>query len=316
MPIMSMKRILSILAAVLLLCSCSHEQQEDIYILYTNDVASAMNNGVSYAGVKAYKDQLLAEHPYVALVDAGDYFDGDVGVLSGGSDIVTVMNAVGYDVAAIGNQEFSIGLDALKEDIDQSQFDYVSCNLRYLGSGKDPLKAVKPYVIKRFGAVRVAFIGVTTPETLTPDKPSYDAIVVDGTPIYSLYEHDEGRELYEQVQKTVNKVRNKAEYVIVLSHLGSNSVTEGFSSYDLIANTTGIDVVIDAHSHTEISGEAVPNKDGSGVVLTSTGEKLKNLGELILHIDHTYTTTLYPSVYGRDDYVQAVVDGIYASWNE
>ncbi len=311
-----MKKLFNCIILILLLCSCSHEQKEDIYILYTNDVASAMNNGISYAGVKAYKDQLLAEHAYVSLVDAGDYFDGDISILSKGADIVTVMNAVGYDVVTLGNQEFSIGLDALKENIGNSQFDYVSCNLRYLGSGKNPLKAVKPYVIKKFGSVRVAFIGITTPETLTPDKPAYDAITIDGTPVFSFYEHDEGQELYEQVQKIVNKVRNRAEYVIVLSHLGSNSVTEGFSSYDLIANTTGIDVVIDAHSHTEISGEAVPNKDGTGVVLTSTGEHLHNLGELILHTDHTYTTTLYPSVYGRDDYVQAVVDGIYASWNE
>ncbi|MBR4461186.1 MAG: CapA family protein [Erysipelotrichaceae bacterium] len=311
-----MKKVISFVLMMLFLCSCSHEQTEDIYILYTNDVASAMNNGVSYAGVKAYKDQLHAEHLYVSLVDAGDYFDGDVALKSHGADIVTVMNAVGYDVVTLGNQEFSVGLDHLKENIGNSQFDYVSCNLLYKGEGKDPLKAVKPYVIKKYGKVRVAFIGVTTPETLTQDKPSCEAITVNGEPVYSFYEHDDGQELYEQVQKIVNKVRNRAEYVIVISHLGSNSVKEGFSSYDLIANTTGIDVVIDAHSHTEISGEAVSNKDGTGVVLTSTGEHLNNLGELILHTDHTYTTTLYPSVYGRNDYVQAIVDGIYASWNE
>ena len=316
MRILHMKKTVSLLLLIFLLCSCSHEQQEDIYILYTNDVASAMNNGVSYAGVKAYMDEVRGEHLYVSLVDAGDYFDGDVSASSKGADIVTVMNAVGYDVVTLGNQEFSVGLDHLKENIGNSQFDYVSCNLRYLGSGKNPLKAVKPYVIKRFGPVRVAFIGVTTPETLTPDKPAYEAITVDGQPLYSFYEHDNGQELYEQVQKTVNKASRRAEYVIVLSHLGSNSVTEGFSSYDLIANTTGIDVVIDAHSHTEIFGEAVPNKEGINVVLTSTGEHLNNLGELVLHTDHTYTTVLHSIVYGRDDYVQAVVDGIYAAMNE
>ena len=144
---------------------------------------------------------------------------------------------------------------------------------------------------------------------------AYEAITVDGEPLYSFYETDP-QLFYDQVQKTVNKVRKRAEYVIVLAHLGSNSVTEGFSSYDLIANTNGIDVLIDAHSHTEISGEAVANKDGTGVVLTSTGEHLNNLGELILHTDHTYTTTLYPYVEGRDDYVQAVVDGIYAAMND
>ena len=296
------------------LSACSHEQTEDIYILYTNDVASTMDNGVSYAGVKAYKDQLKAEHDYVALVDAGDYFDGDVAEYDKGASIVSVMNAVGYDVVTLGNQEFAMGLDALAYDISISNFSYVSCNLKYLGSGKDPLKSVKPYVIKKFGRVRIAFVGVTTPETLTPNKMAYEAITVNGEPVYSFYETDP-QLFYDQVQKTVNKVRKKAEYVIVLAHLGSNSVTDGYSSYDLIANTTGIDVLIDAHSHTEISGEAVANKDGTGVVLTSAGQHLDNLGELVLHPDHTYTTTLYPSVYGRDDYVQALVDGIYAEMN-
>ena len=90
------------------LSACSHEQTEDIYILYTNDVASAMDNGVSYAGVKAYKDQLKAEHDYVTLVDAGDYFDGDVAEYDKGASLVSVMNAVGYDVVTLGNQELNV----------------------------------------------------------------------------------------------------------------------------------------------------------------------------------------------------------------
>ena len=156
---------------------------------------------------------------------------------------------------------------------------------------------------------------MTTPETLIPDKMAYDAITVDGQLIYSFYENEDGRELYEQVQKTVDKIRKRVEYVIVLAHLGSNSVTEGFSSYDLIANTTGIDVVIDGHSHTEIYGEAVANKEGTGVVLTSSGKCLQNVGELILKVDHTYQTMLYPNVEERDEAVQALVDGIYAEMN-
>lgn len=316
MRISYMKRIFSLLSLILLLCSCTYEQNDDIYILFTNDVASCMNNGVTYAGVKYYKDELMAEHRNVMLVDAGDFFDGDVSAYSKGEEIVTVMNAVGYDIVCLGNQEFSIGMDALKKNISESDFDYLSCNLKYLGKGNDPLKAVKPYVIKKLGGVRVAFIGITTPETLIPDKPAYEAITLDGQTIYSFYEHDDGQELYERVQKIVDKASRRAEYVIVLSHLGSNSVMEGFSSYDLIANTTGIDVVIDAHSHNEIFGEVVPNKEGINVILTSSGHELRYLGELIIKTDHTYQTTLYSIVYGKDDYVQAIVDGIYAEMNE
>ena len=312
MRISSMKnkwlKIFCMLFICLALGGCKQEQSEDIYILYTNDVASEVNGDIGYAGVKAYYDEIKSEHPYVGLVDAGDFLDGELSRQSNGESIVSIMNAVGYDVAAVGNQEFSIGLDALKNNIDASGFDYVSCNLKYLGSGKDPLKKVKPYVIKRFGPTKIAFIGVTTPETLIEGKEARAAIEADGQLLYSFYEGNEGEELYEQVQKTIDKVRNRVDYVIVLSHLGSNSVTEGFSSYDLIDNTSGIDVVIDGHSHTMISGEGVYDLDGNNVVLTSTGEKLQNIGVLILHPDHTFNTALYPKVYSYDQQVQSLID--------
>ena len=295
---------------LLALCGCEMEQTEDIYILYTNDVASEVDGEIGYAGVKGYKDEIKSEHRYVGLVDAGDFLDGQLARQTSGKAIVEIMNAVGYDVVALGNQEFSLGLDALSDNISNSGFDYVSCNLRYLGAGKNPLKKVKPYVIKRFGPTRIAFIGVTTPETLKEGKEARAAIEKDGELLYSFYEADDGTELYEQVQKTIDKVRKKVDYVIVLSHLGSNSVAEGFSSYDLIDHTSGIDVVIDGHSHTVISGEGVYDAEGNNVVLTSTGEKLENLGVLIIHPDHTFQTILYPSVYSKDSAVEQMIGEI------
>lgn len=309
------KRIIKlffIIMIVLCLAGCiSHEQTEDIIIMYTNDVAGELNGELGIANVKGYKNYLMTENNYVTLVDAGDYFDGNLSKIDGGGNIVKVMNAVGYDVVALGNQEFSIGLENLANNIDNSDFDYISCNLKYTGSGKDPLKKVKPYVIKKYGWTKVAYIGVTTPETTIPGKSSYEAILKDGKLLYGFYEENEGQDLYEQVQKNVNKVRKKVDYVVVLAHLGSNSVSEGFSSYDLIENTEGIDVVIDGHSHTVIHGEPVNNRNGDTVVLTSTGHELENFGVLYMHPDHTFTTTLYPSSYETDLDVQALVDSIY-----
>ncbi len=301
-------RIISILFICLSLSSCKQEQTEDIYILYTNDVASEVNGQIGYAGVKGYLDEVRSEHPYVGLVDAGDFFDGSFARSSNGESIVKIMNEVGYDVVALGNQEFSIGLENLKNNIAASKFNYVSCNLKYLGSGKDPLAKVKPYVIKRYGPTKIAFIGVTTPETLTEGKEARAAIEKDGQLLYSFYEANEGEDLYEQVQKTIDKAKKRADYIIVLSHLGSNSVTEGFSSYDLIDNTSGIDVVIDGHSHTVIPGEGVYDKDGNNVVLTSTGKELENLGVLIIHPDRSFNTALYPKVYSYDQQVQSLID--------
>lgn len=313
---MRITKILMVLLLCSLLCSCSHEQTEDIYILYTNDVASAINENFGYAGVRGYKNYLESEHKYVSLVDAGDYFDGKIATSSNGHVITSLMNEVGYDVVTLGNQEFSIGLDNLAENINEGKYNTVSCNIKYIGNGSDQLKMVKPYVIKKYGRVRIAFIGVTTPETTTENKQAYEAITVDGELQYDFYGGNDGEELYEQVQKTVNKVRNKAEYVILIAHLGANSVTEGWSSYDVIKNTYGIDVVIDGHSHSVISGEAVLNKEGDLVALTSTGKELENLGELVLHPDHTVTTTLYPTVYEKDAEVQSIVDSILEEYGE
>lgn len=307
------KTISSIFLLILMFASltgCKHEQTEDIYIIYTNDVASVLDGDIGYAGVKGFKNEIEREHQYVALVDAGDFFDGEISKNSKGRSIVDVMNAVGYDAAVVGNQEFSIGLEALSENIGQSDFAYLSCNIRYTGNKKNVLDNVKPYIIKNYGGTKIAFIGVTTPETLIPGKPAYDAILEDGTPAYDFYGADEGLELYEQVQKTVNKVRRKADYVVLLAHLGSFGTMEGYSSYEVIGHTEGIDIVIDGHAHATISGEAVINKNGDEVLLTSTGEKLQNVGIMQIHPDRSITSILYPAAYEKDEAVEALVQSI------
>lgn len=311
---MRSKKIVLLLLLMLTLTSCKAVQTEDICIVYTNDVGGHANGEIGYAGVKGYTDSVRNENRYVALVDSGDSFEGKLAESSNGGYIVEIMNATGYNVMALGNQDFHLGLDALANNISKSDFDYVSCNIKYLGRGSNPLSKVKPYVIRSFGGVKVAFIGVTTPETILKEgKPSYDAIMDEnGNPLYYFYEDEGGEALYKQVQKTVDKVRRRVEYVVVLSHLGSNSTIEGFNSYDLITNTNGIDVVIDGHSHTVISGEPVLNKDGEMVVLTSTGKEIENVGLLRMHPDHTFTTVLYPSVHHYDSDVQALIDNLYA----
>ena len=307
-------RLLLVVILSISFFSCSQEQTEDIYILYTNDIASAVNReNIGMAGVKAYKDMLKSQHKYVALVDAGDYFDGSLAASDAGKSIRELMDAATYDVVTIGNQEFSIGLDALSKNIADASYKTISCNIKHIGKGSDPLHSVKPYVIQHYGGARVAFIGVTTPETLKPNKAASKNITdEDGNFIYSFYEGNEGKDLYAQIQKTVDKVRKKVDYVILLSHLGENSVEKGYSSREVIANTTGIDVVIDGHSHTINYGELVLNKEGGGVVLTSTGSELDYIGELILHVDHSYTTMLYPSVSEKDPTIVDMITKIYS----
>lgn len=300
------------------LCGCSHVQEHDIYILYTNDVHCNIDGeNIGYAGVKALRNEYANNHTYVSLVDCGDSVEGNAyGEYREGYEIIMLMNDCEYDVAAFGNQDFDYGVQRVKEMAEQANFPIVCCNMDYIGKGTNPLKGIEPYVIKKYGHTKVAFIGVMTPDILTEGKPAYEALLEDGELAYHFCEGNDGQDLYDRVQKTVDKVRKKVDYVILLSHLGIETKSEPYTSFEVIANTSGIDVVIDAHSHTVMHGEIVENKNGEGVVITSTGKELENVGVLILTTDHNYSTTLYPYVHEKDPFVEAEVNDVKEAVNK
>lgn len=312
MNIKKVKILMFVFMICLSLSGCNHKQDHDIYILYTNDMhCNARGEEIGLAGVRAFKEQYKNTHTYVSLVDCGDFAEGNAyGEFHKGLKMVMLMNDCGYDVVALGNQDFMYGVDRVQRMLEDAKFDVVDCNIKYLGKDGYSLSDIKPYVIKKYGHTKVAFVGVMTPDILTEGKPSYDALLENGELAYSFYKGNEGQDLWEQVQKTVNKVRKKVDYVIVLSHLGIETKSEPYTSFEMIANTEGIDVVIDGHSHTVMHGEAVANKNGEGVVITSTGQNLENIGVLILGKDGTYTTTLYPRVEEKDPWILAELDEI------
>ena len=116
-----MKKLLSLLLVLFILLgitACTKKQEEDIYIVFTNDVHCAIDTNIGYAGVAAYKEELLKEHKYVTLVDVGDFASGNVaGNLSVGYYPTVLMNAAGYDIGTFGNHEFDYGMDNLNEYI-------------------------------------------------------------------------------------------------------------------------------------------------------------------------------------------------------
>ena len=88
------------------------------------------------------------------------------------------------------------------------------------------------------------------------------------------------------------KRQEGAELVIAVGHLGTDAGSEPWRSTDVIANTTGIDAFIDAHSHSTITDEAVKNKNGEDVLLTSTGTKFENFGKMTIYADGSITSQL------------------------
>ena len=229
-------------------------------ILHTNDVHG---NIKEYAKVAAMKDDYKAQGAQVILADAGDYSQGTVYVsLEKGKNAVTMMNLAGYDVATIGNHEFDYGYDQLKTNLESAAFKVVCANVL-----KDGSPVFDAYTMIIQGGVKVAFVGVETPEAQTKANPA----LIQGLTFLA------GNEMYAAVQDQVNAARTAgADIVIVLAHLGVDSSSEPNTSYDLYKKVSGIDFIIDGHSHT------VMIKGPNGEKIQSTGTALANVGAVII----------------------------------
>ncbi|MBO4219282.1 MAG: bifunctional metallophosphatase/5'-nucleotidase [Erysipelotrichaceae bacterium] len=298
-----MKKITAIMMimALLLAGGCSAPKpQEEIYIFYTSDVHCGIKEEMSFAKLKALVDDTRAAHRNVALVDLGDYIQGGTyGTLTQGSLIIDLMNEMNYDLVTFGNHEFDYGMERLSELIAMAGFKTVATNVRYTGSGRSVFADIPEYVIMDFGGRKVAFIGVLTPASITDSTPAF--FMEDGQFVYDFYSGDDGNNLYQKVQQTVNVVRVLgADYVVALSHLGYSEGYRPYDSVSLISHTTGIDVVLDGHAHAEIIGDLYPNAEGKDVILSSVGTKMQNVGELIIEPDGRISTVLI-SEYDRED---------------
>ncbi len=269
---------------------------KNICILYTGDVHGSIANAgkgdfyydeenLTYSSLTGYKYELQSQSNAVFMVDAGDCLYGsDYATKDEGMAIVNLMNEAGYNVAVPGDQDFMYGMDRFLELSEQSQATYISCNLYSKENGVGLLPS---YCILESGGVKVAFVGVTTPDAVDEKSKSYEAFLnEDGEKAYDILYSEEGDKLYSAVQKAVNAARDQADYVVVISHLGcqvSEDMTarpEPLTSKAVIMSTKGIDVFIDAHAGNEIESELVPNMAGETVVLTSAGKNLEAFGEV------------------------------------
>lgn len=269
-------------------------KQNDIIILYTNDVHCGIDDSIGYAGLALYEKQMKQLTPHVTLVDAGDAIQGaPVGTLSEGRYLIDIMNQLDYDVAVPGNHEFDYGMERFLELAGELDCEYTSCNFMALSDGRPVFDT---YQMIAYGDTDVAYIGISTPESFTKSTPVYfqDAA---GNYIYGFCEDGSGEALYAQVQKTVDEARAAgAEYVVAVGHLGNAGVTAFWTSEAVIASTTGIDVFIDGHSHETVPSKTVMNKDGKSVLLTQTGTKLAAIGKLVIGADGSLSTELINEV--------------------
>ena len=281
---------------------------KDIVVLYTNDVHCAFYGDIGYDGLSAYKKKLESESNHVFLVDNGDAVSGHLlDKLADGRSIVHLMNKTGYDVAIPGNHEFDNGAQNYIDLTKLMEFPVICCNFYDLRTGRT---VFEPYIIKKAGDKKIAFVGVITPYPTTGSR-AYLFQDEDKQPAYSFRGGKKDDEIYEEVQSAVNAANTKgADYTVLLSHLGINKNHSKYTSKDVIEHTDGIDAVLDAHSHSIVEMELVKNKNGENVILSQTGSRLKNIGKLTIGSDGKMKTELIGEFTEKDPDVTKTIDNI------
>ena len=285
-----MRKILALVLAMALCCGLfsgvsAEEAKQDVVILYTNDVHTYIDNPLSYdviAGIKAELEKIYGQGN-VLLADAGDHVQGTAyGSMDKGDTILALMNAAGYDIATLGNHEFDYGMEKALANVQAAAFPYVSCNFYHEENGvpgEPVLEAA--HIFETAGGLKVAFVGITTPETFTKSTPAYFQDE-NGSYIYGISGGEDGAALAADVQKAIDAVADNADVVIGLGHLGDDPASQPWTSEETIARVSGLDAFIDGHSHSTVIGKEVFGKDGQTVLLTQTGEYFDAIGMMVI----------------------------------
>lgn len=274
-----------ILLTVVCMIVTTVNAQKELVIISTNDTHSTIMplssnlNDTLKAGRGGYIRRLAlleeqrAEHPGLLLFDSGDFSQGSAYYTTFKGEVeVKLMNRMKYDAVAVGNHEFDYGLDNLKRLIEMSEFPWVSSNLDFSGTVLEGI--IKPYVVLERDNVRIGVFGIT------PELNGLVSIENIGGVVYN--------DPIESARETVNELRQieKCDVVICLSHLGWD-VAPQIDDSMLVANTSGIDLVLGAHTHdyfTEL--QYVKNAEGKDVPVDQNGKHGIYLGKTILTIQN------------------------------
>lgn len=240
-----------------------------LVVIHTNDTHGRdLEGAYTTAAVAQLKQDLTAAGADVLLLSAGDASQGTPLVnLSLGGTAIDFMNLAGYDAMATGNHEFDWGLENLQKLAQDAEFPILAANLTYTESGE--LVFGDSIVFTTDSGLKVGVFGLATPETATKAHPDK----VKGVSFAA------GQELYDVAQQQVDKLNAEGcDYIIALSHLGDSAESAPNRSVDLLDHVTGIDLMVDGHSHTTLPEGDTSHGD---TLRVSTGEYLNNIGVVV-----------------------------------
>jgi len=240
-----------------------------VVILHSNDVHGAVEGYAKMAALKAMYEAAGAE---VIVVDAGDFMQGETSVsVSQGATAVELMNMAGYSLSTLGNHEFDYGYENIKTQVAKANFTVLCANV-VDESGNPVFPANK--VVETKSGVKVGFFGLETPETASKAHPAK----IKGLTFLG------GEQLYACAEGQVKALQAAgADVIVCLGHLGIDDETAATAnrSIDMLAKVSGINVMIDGHSHStedKIAEKTNAERTVNGTIVTSTGTKFANIG--------------------------------------
>ena len=307
-----------------------------------------------YARITAMVKGFKALTTDAVFVDGGDTFDGSpVAQLTPGTAVGPVLNAMGIDVGIPGNRDFAwnkesflalvnggtttgtmgglngfsgspgvaSGVTAAGTTSPGLTYPLIAANLL---DSTTSLPVLPRYYIKQTPNLKIAFIGLTSPLAGSTRKADgTQGFLVEGQSWNAASgvagaNVPAGFNIENEISSLATTIRQKdnPDLVVVISHMGY------FQDRKFAARSTGIDVIVGAHTHHNITNPpAIPNADGTRkVVVVQAGSHGKYLGKLDLQVSGkkvlSYTNTLVRVTAANapvpDAAVQALADAAYA----
>jgi len=240
---------------------------QEITILYTGDTHAALypcncpleaDGGISRRS--ALIKELKKEHPDTLVLDSGGFFAGGLldeytqnTELDQERTLINLraMEAMGYDAAAVGEDEFNFGRQFFEENIPKTKLAFLSCNMQ-------PAK-VSPFMMKELSGVKIGIIGVT--HTQAAQKAG--GIKFSGP----------GPALSGAI---VALRKEGASIIILLSHLGEAE------ELNLIGEIKGVDILISGRSQAQAK---LPDMVDSTIFLRPSWQG-RTLGRLTFKVEN------------------------------
>ena len=224
-----------------------------IEILSVNDMHAALDN---FPRLAFMVDSLRNIYPDLLLVSGGDNQTGNPvndQYPQKGMPIIELMNALKFDMSAVGNHEFDSRQAGFEYITHNANFDFISANI-VMPKGTD--FRIKPYVIvKSPNGLKTAFVSI---------------LQVNRNGIPDTHPDNVKGIVFEDPIKTANDylfLKDSSDLFVMLNHYG-------FEDDVKLANQLPgdvVDVIIGGHSHTMVDKDQIHND----IMITQAGSKLK-----------------------------------------